>query len=148
MRWTVVLTARPRSLGDSASSPTSADAPYQQIPRNSLYHPPLLKTLVHFVVKARGNIAVAPEARALFHRIAPDLALNDFRTMLDAVDRSNFGARLGLYLIGAFAGLAVLMVMVGLYAVLAQVVSHRAREFRSAHGVGSDSAKHRKNGNA
>ncbi len=36
---------------------------------------------------------------------------------------------MGLYLTGAFAGLAVLMVIAGLYGVLAQLVSYRRREF-------------------
>jgi len=36
---------------------------------------------------------------------------------------------MGLYLIGAFAGMAVLMVIAGLYGVLAQLVSYRRREF-------------------
>jgi putative ABC transport system permease protein len=36
---------------------------------------------------------------------------------------------MGLYLTGAFAGMAVLMVIAGLYGVLAQLVSYRRREF-------------------
>lgn len=102
--------------------------PYQQILVTSLFYPALLKTVVHFVVKARGEVAVAPEMRAIFHRTAPDFALDNFETMQEAVDQSNFGARLGLYLIGTFAGLAVLMVIAGLYGVLAQIVSYRRRE--------------------
>src|SRR5215813_6173425 len=43
-------------------------------------------------------------------------------------DENNFSSRLGLYLIGAFAAMAVLMVVVGLYGVLAQIVSYRRRE--------------------
>jgi putative ABC transport system permease protein len=102
--------------------------PYQQIPVTSLFYPALLKTEVHFVVKARGEVAVAPEMRAIFHRTAPDFALDNFETLQEAVDQSNFGARLGLYLIGTFAGLAMLMVITGLYGVLAQIVSYRRRE--------------------
>jgi putative ABC transport system permease protein len=102
--------------------------PYQQIPVTSLFYPALLKTVIHFVVRARGEVAVAPEMRAIFRRTAPDFALDNFQSMQEAVDQSNFGARLGLYLIGTFAGLAVLMVMAGLFGVLAQVVSHRRRE--------------------
>jgi putative ABC transport system permease protein len=71
---------------------------------------------------------VAPEMRAIFRRTAPSFALDNFETLQEAVDQSNFGARLSLYLIGTFAGLAVLMVMTGLYGVLAQVVSYRRRE--------------------
>jgi putative ABC transport system permease protein len=111
--------------------------PYQQIPPSSLFYPVLLKTLVHFVVKTRGNIAVAPAARLLFRGIAPDLALDHFRTMQEVVDQSNFGTRLGLYLIGAFAGLAVLMVATGLYGVLAQVVNLRQREFGVRMALGA-----------
>jgi len=111
--------------------------PYQQIPATSLFYPALLKTVVHFVVKTRGQVAVAPAARAVFRRIAPDLALDNFQTMQEAVDQSNSGTRIGLYLIAAFAGLAVLMVIAGLYGVLAQVVSHRRREFGVRMALGA-----------
>jgi len=101
---------------------------YQQIPVTSLFYLALLKTIVHFVVKTRGDIVVAPEMRAVFHRTAPDFALDNFQTLQEAVDQSNFSARLGLYLTGTFAGLAVVMVIAGLYGVLAQVVNYRQRE--------------------
>jgi ABC-type antimicrobial peptide transport system permease subunit len=48
--------------------------------------------------------------------------------MQQLVDQNNFNDRLGLYLIASFAGLAVLMVVAGLYGVLAQLVSYRRRE--------------------
>jgi predicted permease len=111
--------------------------PYQQVPPASLFYPALLKTSVHFVVKTRGNVAVAPAAHAIFRRIAPDLALDNFQTMQQAVDQSNFSSRLGFYLIGAFAGLAVLMVMAGLYGVLSQVVNQRRREFGLRMALGA-----------
>ena len=102
--------------------------PYQQVPVTSLYYPALLNTVVHFVVKTRGKMAVAPEMRAIFRREAPGFALDNFQTMQEALDQNNFSARLGLYLVGTFAGLAVLMVMAGLFGVLAQAVSYRRRE--------------------
>jgi len=111
--------------------------PYQQVPPASLFYPALLKASAHFVVKTRGNIAVAPAAHATFRRIAPDLALDNFQTMQQAVDQSNFSSRLGFYLIGAFAGLAVLMVMAGLYGVLSQVVNQRRREFGLRMALGA-----------
>ena len=73
-------------------------------------------------------MVVAPEMRAIFRRLAPDFALDNFQTMQEALDQNNFSARLGLYLVGAFARLAVLMVMAGLFGVLAQTVSYRRRE--------------------
>ncbi|HLW97701.1 MAG TPA: ABC transporter permease [Candidatus Acidoferrales bacterium] len=102
--------------------------PYGQVPTTSLYYPALLKTIVNFVVKTRGNMEVAPAMRNIFKQVAPDFALDNFRTMQEAVDSSNFSQRLGLYLIGGFAGLAILMVVAGLYGVLAQLVSYRRRE--------------------
>ncbi|HEY6305015.1 MAG TPA: ABC transporter permease, partial [Candidatus Angelobacter sp.] len=102
--------------------------PYQQIPTTSFFYPALLKTIVNFVVKTRSDIAVAPAMRSAFKQVAPDFALDNFQTMRQAVDQNNFNDRLGLYLISSFAGLAVLMVVAGLYGVLAQLVSYRRRE--------------------
>ena len=102
--------------------------PYQQVPTTSLFYPALLKTVVYFVVKTRSNIAVAPTMRAVFSQVAPDYALDNFQTLTEARDQNNFKSRLGLYLIGAFAAMAILMVIAGLYGVLAQVVSYRRRE--------------------
>ena len=39
------------------------------------------------------------------------------------MDNSNFSSRMGLYLTGAFAGMAVPMVIAGLYGVLARLYS-------------------------
>jgi len=111
--------------------------PYQQIPVTSLFYPALLKTIVHFVVKTRGDIAVAPEMRAIFHRTAPDFALDNFQTLQEAVDQSNYSVRLGLCLTGTFAGLAVVMVIAGLYGALAQVVNYRQREIALRLALGA-----------
>ena len=45
------------------------------------------------------------------------------------MDGANFSQRLGLYLTAAFAGMATMMVIAGLYGVLAQVITYRRREF-------------------
>jgi predicted permease len=102
--------------------------PQQQIPTTSLFYQALLKTMVNFVVKTRGDVPVAPTMRSLFHDAAPGFALDNFQTMQEAVEKNTFSQRLGLYLVGLFAGLAVAMVFAGLYGVLSQVVSHRRRE--------------------
>jgi putative ABC transport system permease protein len=102
---------------------------YRQIPTTSLFYQALVKTVVSFAVKTRGDIAVAPATRAVFRTLAPDSALENFQTMQQAVDAANFSQRLGLYLTAAFAGMATMMVIAGLYGVLAQVVSYRRREF-------------------
>jgi len=44
---------------------------------------------------------------------------------------------LGLYLVGSFAGLAVVMVVAGLYGVLSQLVSYRRREIGIRMALGA-----------
>ena len=122
-------------IGDQVDTSTSQPPqpvlmiPCRQVPTTSLFYPALVKTVVNFMVKTRGEVAVAPAMRSVFHELAPDYALDNFQTMQQAVDQSNFSSRIGLYLTGVFAGMAVLMVIAGLYGVLAQLVSYRRREF-------------------
>lgn len=111
--------------------------PYQQIPTTSLFYQGLLKTIVNFVVKTRGDVPVAPLMRAIFHQTAPDYALDNFKTMQAVVNESIFSERLGLYLIAAFASLAIAMVVAGLYGVLAQLVSYRRREIGIRMALGA-----------
>jgi ABC-type antimicrobial peptide transport system permease subunit len=93
--------------------------------------------VVFFVVKTHGDIAVAPAVRSVFRQTAPDYAVDNFETMREVVDQSNFNHRLGLYLTAAFAGMAILMVVAGLYGVLAQLVSYRRREIGVRLALGS-----------
>src|SRR5579863_6440263 len=109
----------------------------QQIPTTTLFYQALLKTVVTFVVKTRGDIPVAQQMRSVFHQQAPGFALDNFRTMQEAVDKNTFSQRLGLYLVGSFAGLAIAMVIAGLYGVLSQLVSYRRREIGVRMALGA-----------
>jgi putative ABC transport system permease protein len=111
--------------------------PYSQVPVTSLYYQALISTMVNFVVKTRGELPVASTMRSVFHEAAPNLALDNFKTMQEVVDENIFNQRLGLYLTAAFAGLAVLMVMAGLYGVLAQLVNYRRREIGIRMALGA-----------
>src|SRR5262249_11339888 len=111
-------------LGDQVDTSTAQPAQpvlmlaYRQVPTSSLYYQILVQTIVNLVVRTRGDIAVAPAVRSVFHELAPDYAIDNFQPLQQAVDQSNFSSRLGLYLIGAFAGMAVLMVIKGHYGVI------------------------------
>ncbi|MGA2046675.1 MAG: ABC transporter permease [Terracidiphilus sp.] len=130
-------------LGDQVDRSVGGDpqplimVPQQQVPTTSLFYQALLKTMVSFVVKTRGQIPVAVEIRSVFKQNAPGFALDDFKTMQDAVDQNTFSQRLGLYLVGSFAGLAVAMVFAGLYGVLSQLVSYRRREIGVRMALGA-----------
>jgi predicted permease len=130
-------------LGDQVDSGVGKETfplvliPQQQIPSTSLFYQALLKTMVNFIVKTHGNIPVAMEMRALFKQNAPGFALDDFKTLQETVDSSTFSQRLGLYLVGSFAGLAVVMVFAGLYGVLSQLVSYRRREIGVRMALGA-----------
>jgi ABC-type antimicrobial peptide transport system permease subunit len=108
-----------------------------QIPTTSLFYQALLKTVVSFVVRTRGEIPVAADIRSVFHQVAPGLAVDDFQTLEEAVQKNTFNQKLGLYLVGSFAGLAIAMVVAGLYGVLSQLVSYRRREIGVRMALGA-----------
>jgi putative ABC transport system permease protein len=111
--------------------------PQQQVPTTSLFYQALLKTMVSFLVRTRGNIPVAPEMHSVFRQVAPGFALDNFQTMQEAVESNTFSQRLGLYLVSSFAGLAIAMVIAGLYGVLSQLVSYRRREIGVRMALGA-----------
>jgi predicted permease len=111
--------------------------PQQQVPTTSLFYQALLSTMVSFVVKTHGDIPVAAEMRTVFRQAAPGFALDDFETMREAVEKNTFSQRLGLYLVASFAGLAVAMVIAGLYGVLSQLVSYRRKEIGIRMALGA-----------
>ncbi|MGC2401125.1 MAG: ABC transporter permease [Acidobacteriaceae bacterium] len=130
-------------LGDQVDSEVGgAPRPFillsqHQIPTTSLFYQALLKTVVSFVVRTRGSAPIAAEIRSAFHQAAPGYAVENFQTLDEAVEKNTFSQRLGLYLVGSFAGLAVAMVVAGLYGVLSQLVSYRRREIGIRMALGA-----------
>ncbi len=134
-------------IADATQKNTAAPAdpelmlPYRQIPQQSLFYPILVSSGVAYLVRMRGESDIAGAVHKVFQKIAPGFAIDSFQTMQKTVARANFNHRLGFYLIGSFAGVAILMVILGLYGILAQFVNQRKQEIgvRLALGASGES---------
>jgi predicted permease len=124
----VGVIANQRNMSLQAPAEPMMMLPTAQVPTSSLFYEALLNTVVNVVVKTRGNVPIAREARDVFRQVAPGYALDTFQTMSKVVDQTTFSQKLGLELVASFATLALLMVLAGLYGVLAQFVGFRRRE--------------------
>ena len=116
------------------------DLPYPQIPITGFFYGFLVAPETNYVVRTHGNVEIAPAVRNLFHEAAPEFALDEVKTLESAHEEADFNQRLGLYLVAAFAGIAVIMVLAGLYGVLSQIVGQRRREIGIRMALGADRA--------
>jgi len=116
------------------------DVSYPQIPVTGFFYGFLVAPETNYLVRTRGSVEIAPAVRNLFHEAAPGFALEEVKTLESAHDEADFNQRLGLYLVAAFAGIAVIMVLAGLYGVLSQIVGQRRREIGIRMALGADRA--------
>jgi putative ABC transport system permease protein len=90
------------------------------------------------VVRARGNpSSVVPLVRKEVLALDSQLPVFDVQTYDEIVARVFGPKRLALVLLATFAGLALLVVTIGLYAVIAYSVSQRRREIGIRISVGA-----------
>jgi predicted permease len=72
--------------------------------------------------------AVAAEIRSTLKSIDPSLAVTDLETMGDLVSQASARRRFQTSLLTAFAGIALVLALVGLYGLMAYSVNRRTRE--------------------
>jgi predicted permease len=93
------------------------------------------------VVRTAGDpSALAPTLRAAIREVDPNVPVMDLYPMSAIVSSSLAQNRFRTLLLGAFAGVAMLLAALGLYGVLAQLVGRRPHELGVRIALGADRA--------
>jgi putative ABC transport system permease protein len=83
---------------------------------------------VAVLIRTNGRLGIAAEVRQVIHAVDPQLPITNIRSMNEVASTALAQQRFNMMLVGAFAAVALVLTMVGLYGLLAYQVARRTLE--------------------
>jgi putative ABC transport system permease protein len=118
-----------KQIGLDEERPETVYAPHTAVP--------FLTNLTFAVRTSTDPAGLAPAVRDLMRRLDPGVPLVRVRTMDDIVGQATAPTRSSMVLVGAFAGVALALAIVGVFGVLSYTVTQQTPEFGIRMALGA-----------